>query len=152
MEGLKLSSITSEFQLYKTIGNYLESKQFQVAYSVNVGLFHPREFDVVGLNEDKVVSIEVKLKNFKRTMEQAITRLYYSDSVMVAFPESYAEWVEASYLDDLLEYGIGLMGVNKITMKPRIIVEPGISEYVNHKRKKRLIDIINKKFKDGDIV
>jgi len=140
-----LEKLESEFQLYPIIGKYLMDKHYDVAYNVPVGRFHPRIFDIVGINDRKIVSIEVKLNNFKKTLDQAITRLYYSDNVIVAFPESYISRVEKRYLPDLKKIGIGLISVNqKVVLK----LKPHQSIYLNSNRKRNLFakvkDILNK--------
>lgn len=131
-----MEKLDSEFQLYPIIGKYLMDNHYDVAYNVPVGRFHPRIFDIVGINDKKIVSIEVKLNNFKKTLDQAITRLYYSDKVFVAFPESYISRVEKTYVPDLKEMGIGLISVNQ---KAVLKLKASQSIYLNFNRKRKLL-------------
>lgn len=125
-----------EVSLYPIIGKYLEEKYYKVAYEVPVGKFHPRIFDVVGINCKEVVSVEVKLNKFRRAFQQAITRLYYSDKVFVAFPEQYTFHVDSVYRPDLERAGIGLLSVNNtVTQK----LEAKQSTFLNANRKKKLL-------------
>lgn len=126
----------SEASLYPIIGSFLATRNCKVAYEVPVGRFHPRIFDVVGVNDEEVISVEVKLNNFRRVLQQAITRLHYSDKVFVAFPEKYALHVNSSYGRDLKRIGIGLLSVNgTVTEK----LKAKQSTYLNTKRKKKLL-------------
>jgi len=135
MEVKKVKQI-SEASLYPIIGSFLTGKNYKVAYEVRVGSFHPRIFDVVGVNAEELISVEVKLNNFRRVLRQAITRLYYSDKVFVAFPEKYAIHVNSSYGRDLKRIGVGLLSVNgTVTEK----VKAKQSTYLNAKRKKKLL-------------
>lgn len=126
----------SEASLYPIIGSFLARRNYKVAYEVPVGRFHPRIFDVVGVNGEELISVEVKLHDFRRVLRQAITRLYYSDKVFVAFPEKYALHVNSSYDRDLKRIGIGLLSVNSTVTEK---MEAKQSTYLNAKRKKKLL-------------
>jgi len=139
-----MNKFKSEFEMYDKIGDYLKKHDYDVLYSVHVGNFHPREFDIVGVHKDNLISIEVKLNNFNRTVEQAITRLFYSDHVMVAFPEKYANFVQSKYREELVELGIGLMSVDKTAI---IKLKPQKSKVLSYARKNKLIEIVNSNLK-----
>lgn len=141
MEVKKVEKI-SEASLYPIIGSFLATRNCKVAYEVPVGRFHPRIFDVVGVNGEEVISVEVKLNNFRRVLQQAITRLHYSDKVFVAFPEKYALHVNSSYGRDLKRIGIGLLSVSgTVTVNGTVTekLKAKQSTYLNTKRKKKLL-------------
>jgi len=140
----------SEYQLYPIIANYLQNKNYNVAYEVSVGKYHPRVFDIVAIKNNSIISIEVKLNNFKRTFQQAISRLFYNDKVYVAFPEEYIPVVEDRYLVLLKDSGIGLISVND-NIKFKLPAKK--STYLKGYRKMKLLDNfkekINKSMEDN---
>jgi len=139
-----MEHIKSEKKLYQLIGNYLYNNKYKVAYEVSVGKFHPRKIDIVGINHKKVVSVEVKLNNFNKTFQQAYTRLFYSDNVLMAFPKKYADYVNKKYINILNNYGIGLLSINSNVNE---IIAPKKSQLLIPHRKERLIDNFNLKLK-----
>jgi hypothetical protein len=132
----ELDKKISEASLYPIIGAFLTERSYKVAYEVPVGRFHPRIFDVVGIKGEELISVEAKVNDFPRALQQAVTRLYYSDKVFVAFPEKYALHVSSSYSGDLKTIGVGLLSVDgEVTEK----MKAKESTYLNAKRKKMLI-------------
>lgn len=139
----------SEFYLYPIIGRFLEEQRYTVAYEVPMGKFHPRIFDVVGVNGGEVVSVEAKLGNFRRAFQQALSRLHYSDRVFVAFPEKYAFHVDSAYRRELETFGIGLLSVDDtVTQK----LKAKQSFCLNDGRKKKLLAELTSQLKSENRV
>jgi hypothetical protein len=122
--------------MYPLLGDYFKKNKYTVLYEVPIGNLHPRKFDVVAINNKEIITTEAKLKNFERTMQQAITRLYYSDRVFVAFPKKYASYVDEKYYDDLIQVGIGLLAVDDDVSK---VINAKKSRRINTARRKKLL-------------
>lgn len=56
-----------------------------------------------------MTAIELKVKDWKRALEQALGYTLFADKVYVALPREYTHRVQNEILD---EYGIGLLGVD----------------------------------------
>jgi len=63
-------------------------------------------------NFSHIISVEVKMKWFRKAVEQALVRLYFSDYVYLAFPERYAQYVLKKYIDVINELNLGILAID----------------------------------------
>ena len=84
----------------------------------------------------KIITVEVKLNNFRGAFWQAWTDLAFSDYAYLAFPERYAHHVIKRYRRIIKGYGLGI-----IALKPwaDVLVKPSLSRYLDRKIKHILL-------------
>jgi hypothetical protein len=133
-----------EFELVKPVYDYLKRKGFVVRREVRIGYCRA---DIVGFKEDVVISVELKLQNWKKAITQAKNYQLGSDYVFIAFPlmKSYNILRKAEVI--LRKEGIGLLTVNEKTcnvckvidarMSKRIISRITLEEINRNIRRKR---------------
>jgi hypothetical protein len=99
----------SERDLVGRLRSHFESSGYAVFTEVN---FLLRRIDLVCLHESsgEVVSVEAKLRDWRRAVEQAKTCLLCSDEVLIAVPEELNARVDMARLQ---EWGIGLIIVGE---------------------------------------
>ncbi len=113
-----------ESDLYPKVRRLLEDRGYQTWSEVPTSRIMPLWVDVVGVDPStsKLISIEVKLQNWKSVLSQGWSRLFFSDQVYVAFPESYGLAISAKIEEYLDKLGIGLMLIDHeayVTKEPR---------------------------------
>jgi len=101
-----------EHELISTIESAL-NKDYQIDREVPM---IDKFIDIVAIsknpNEKEIIAIEVKIKNWKRAIQQAITYRLCADKVYVAIWHEFRHRVDENVLD---YFGIGLMEVNGTT-------------------------------------
>lgn len=139
--------MTRESLLYGIIDSYLKQKGYVTLREFPVGKWPPRRVDLIGIKirSNQLICVEVKLKNFRRVLEQAYYRLLFSDFVYIAFPYLYAIYVNRVYRDILKEHGLGLMAVDG---NARVLISPQRSEILEEDYKKYVINSIKEKIKN----
>jgi len=90
-----------------------------------------KRIDIVTLRNQKLVSIEVKISNWKKALQQAYTNLYVADYSYVALWHKTIPNVDTSLFENL---GIGILEVNgfcekRITAKKSKLVIPKRRRY-----------------------
>jgi hypothetical protein len=92
----------------------MRQEGYTVLREFPVGRWFPKRVDLIGVKPDlnQLVSVEVKLRNFRQLLDQAYYRLLFSDYVYMAFPMRYARHVARAYKSILERYGFGLMAVD----------------------------------------
>jgi len=72
-------------------------------------------------NFSEIITVEVKLNNFKKAFWQGYTYLAFSDYVYLAFPRHYAHFAIKKYATIIKKYGLGIIALMpkvKILMTP----------------------------------
>lgn len=95
-----------EKEIYPQIESYLENEGFDYFREVQ---FLNRHIDLVCVNGEKIIAIEVKIKDWKRALQQALTCRLCVHEVYVAMWHEFAHRVPVELFG---EYGIGLMSVD----------------------------------------
>ena len=74
--------------------------------------FYEHRIDLYGYSPktDCTVAVELKLRNWRRAIEQALVYQLCSDYVFIAVPETTAKRVD---LEQLRRYGIGLLAISE---------------------------------------
>lgn len=127
--------------LYPPIISYLEECGYTTFREVPVGRWFPKRVDVIGVNSDltRIVSVEVKVKDFRRALNQTLFRLYFSDYVYAAFPKQYAEYVLRKYEESLEKEGIGLLAVDHSV---EVLLPPRVSKLVIKSLKEHVLKVL----------
>lgn len=120
-----------EKEMYPQVVSYLRNKGFNCYKEVK---FLTRYIDLVGIKGKKVVAIEVKVKNWERALQQALTCRLCAHEVYVAL---WYKFVHRLPLNLFEEYGIGLISVDgtvniiKKAKKSQIIHKSLLSNLLN---------------------
>ncbi|MEM4213935.1 MAG: hypothetical protein QXZ28_01945 [Candidatus Methanomethylicaceae archaeon] len=103
-----------ESSLYPLVKNFLDERGYEAIINALYGKYSPLQIDVIALNKRslEVLSVEVKVNKFQRALQQGLQRMLFSDYVVLAFPEVYANHVNQHFSKVLEIYGIGLYSIN----------------------------------------
>lgn len=124
--------MVKEITLLRRINKYLKLEGFLYKNEIT---FLERRIDVIGLKEKKIFTFELKVKDWKKALEQAITCKICSHYVYVAFWYDYLP----QNLKIFEEYGIGVMSINNSV---NIIIEAKKSDIIH----KSLLNKIRNQF------
>jgi hypothetical protein len=121
-----------ECELIKPVEIFLKSKGYKVRKEIRIGYCIA---DLVGFKKKSVVSVELKLDNWKKAIIQAKNYQLGSDYVYIAFPlqKTFKILNKAKYT--LTNEGIGLLSINEKSNKVNIIMKA--------KKSKRMFGRIN---------
>ena len=117
-----------ELELLKPVSDYFKKQGYRVKYEIRIGF---NRADFVGFKKEKVVAVELKLRDWKKAVVQAKNYQLGSDYVYIAVPlmKSYNIIKKASHI--LEKNGIGLLAVNE--------ENSNVSEIIKAKKSKRKI-------------
>lgn len=124
-----------EIEVLNQVNEYLNNQGFFYKNEVN---FLERKIDVIGVKNKKVIAIEVKVRNWKKALQQAITCKLCSHYVYVAFWHKYLP----KNLSIFENYGIGVMSVNGFV---EIVNKPKKSKIVHEKLLNAILKQIGEK-------
>jgi len=125
-----------ETDLYQPVKDLLEINDFYVDGEVN-------SCDVVGIKDEALVIVELKLNISLKLILQAINRQKLTDEVYIAVPSSKITRKTKDILLLLKRLGIGLISVSLMSSKPnaQVILEPklfDIKKSQQRSKKKRI--------------
>jgi hypothetical protein len=109
----------NEEEMREPVHRFLESLNYR--WKDEVRLFS-REIDIVGRRKNTVFSVELKLRDWNRALQQAFLDLRVSNYVSVALPDDIWGRVDPRLFSLAASYGIGLISVDgeaKQIMRPR---------------------------------
>ena len=109
-----------EMELEKPICDYLKNQGFIIRKEIKIGYCRA---DVIGFKDDVVVSVELKLQNWKKAIIQAKNYQLASDFVYIAFPLLKTFNILRKAEDVLKKEGIGLLSVNENNCEVRCIIQ-----------------------------
>lgn len=109
-----------EFELTRPVEVFLKNKGYIVRREVRIGYCIA---DVVGFKKKSVISVELKLNNWKKAIIQAKNYQLGSDYVYIAFPlqKTFNILNKAKYI--LNNEGIGLLSINEMSNKVNTIIK-----------------------------
>ena len=105
-----------ELEMSNAIEAYLQ-QQFSTYYK-EVPLFSKR-IDYVCIDDDEIIAIEAKVKNWQKALRQAITYRICADKVYIALWHDFISRVE-SKKDIFSNFGVGILEVDGCV---RVILE-----------------------------
>ncbi len=103
-------SFSYEVELVHPVKEYLVKKGFTVFHEVRIGFCRA---DLVGINDETVVAVELKLANWKKALVQARNYQLAAEFVFLVFPEKKIDLVLKKAEDQLKKERIGLLSVNE---------------------------------------
>ena len=114
-----------ELELIKPVSDYFKNQGYLVKHEIRIGFCRA---DLIGFKDDKVVAVELKLKDWKKAIVQAKNYQLGADFVFLAVPLSrvYSIIRKAEY--HLKKEGIGLLVVKENNRDVRKIIDAKPSE------------------------
>jgi hypothetical protein len=117
-----------EIELVKPVSDYFNKKGYVIKREIRIGYCRA---DIVGFKNNQVISVELKMNNWKKAIIQAKNYQLGSDYVYIGFPLQKIYNVIRKAESILKNEGIGLISINEKTTKVNIVIKP--------KKSKRLI-------------
>jgi len=119
------------FETEKEYCDFLVGELERSGYSVFQEVpFFSGLVDIVAYHKERVIAIEVKLRDYKRALRQARKHILFADEVYVAMPQKRAIYLDWNLADNL---GIGLMSIGEdvqILHKSKPKIRP-LTRYAN---------------------
>ena len=109
-----------EIELIKPIENYLKKEGYHIKREIKIGFCRA---DIVGFKENNVLSVELKLNNWKKAIKQAKNYQLGSDFVYICFPLQKIHNILRKAELILKNEGIGLLSINEKTGKVDVIIK-----------------------------
>nr|MDO8099323.1 hypothetical protein [Candidatus Njordarchaeota archaeon] len=107
-----------EENLRRPIHRFLENKNYAVFDEVRL---FSRRIDIIAKRKNNLVSVELKLRDWRKAILQAYLNLRVSDYSLIALPEQVLNRVTEAVRSEVRHYGIGLLSVNGVVMR---VVKP----------------------------
>ncbi len=133
-----------EKDLYHTIENTGPFAKKPFYYEVPIGTWSTsrKRIDMVTLRNKKLISIEVKINNWKKALQQAYANLYVFDYSYVAIWHKTIPNIDTDIFKNL---GIGILEVNGsceeiVRAKRSKLVIPRCKNYAKNKCKSKVSD------------
>jgi len=130
-----------EAELTDPVARYFSRKGYR--WQATELPFYEYHIDIYGFSRasDLTVSIELKIKNWRRAFEQTLVYQLCSDLALMALPKETVHRVD----QDLLQAeGIGLLVVG-VSNRCQMILEPRSSRVVSDTYKRRNIEMLKQK-------
>lgn len=110
-----------ELELIKPVSDYFKNQGYKLMYEIKIGFCRA---DIVGFKKNRVVAIELKLRDWKKAIVQLKNYQLGSDYVYLAVPlnKSYNIIKKAEHI--IRKEGIGLLVVNEKNSNVKEIVHP----------------------------
>jgi hypothetical protein len=108
----------SEDDLRQPVHEFLEKKGFMV---LDERRLFSRKIDVIGRRRSEVVTVELKLNNWKDAIEQARLNQRVSDYSYIALQDPLGRFGSGLFIE-AIQNGIGVLSVNGVaseTLRPR---------------------------------
>lgn len=103
-----------EEELRQPVRDYFEQKRFLVYDEVRL---FSRNIDIVAKRGSNLMSVELKMYDWRRAIEQACLNLRVSNYSYIAIPELSAGTINKKAIQESIERGIGLLSVNGVIRK-----------------------------------
>jgi len=99
--------VQSEERLTDALQEHLKAMGMKTAREVSI---ESKRIDIVAYDGSELMAVEVKVSNWKRAFQQALTYRFGADRVYIAMAEEYIHRVDRKLLES---YGIGLISMGK---------------------------------------
>ena len=100
-----------EKEMQKPIREYFTERQYSVFDEVRL---FSRKIDFVAKRRNQIVTVELKLHDWKRAISQAYLNQRVSDYSFVALPEPLWNRIDRKIYSVSVAYGIGLLSVDGV--------------------------------------
>ena len=124
-----------EKDLYPPIVKFLNEKGYECHYEVKL---LTRSIDLIALKRRKIIAIELKVRNWQKALQQAITCRLCAQETYLAIAAKYSHRVDKELLH---EYGIGLITSNGKDME--ILLKAEKSPIIHKSVRNNILQQIN---------
>lgn len=141
---------TTEFEMSELFETYIQNEYGQSYLKEQVGLTGRPDFLLFKTADEQlsVISIELKLKTWKKALQQAFRYKCFSNIAYVVLPSNRINPAKKN-IDVFKQYNIGLASFD-VEQDFNIIFEPKSSAPYSKVLSKKLIDLFNNKISDRD--
>jgi len=98
-----------EKNLRKPVRQFFESKNYTVFDEVK--LFQ-RGIDIIAKRRSTIIAVELKMRNWRRAVQQACLDLRVSDYAFIALPETIWSRIDWRIYYEAYNHGLGLLSVD----------------------------------------
>lgn len=134
---VKVFEMTSEKDLYPPVVQFLKQKGYVCHYEVK---FLTRSIDLIALKKRKIIAVELKVRNWQKALQQALTCRLCAQETYLAIATEYSHRVD---MELLKEYGIGLISSDGKEMK--ILIQAVKSSIIHKSVRNDILQQINGK-------
>jgi len=124
-----------EKELYPPVKKYLQKEGYECYEEVK---FLTRSIDLVGLKRKKIIAIELKVSNWLKALQQALTCRLCAQETYMAISAQFLHRVDIELLQ---EFGIGLIVVEE--KKIEFILKAKKSKIIHKSMKNKILLQIN---------
>ncbi len=110
-----------ELELTKPVIDYFKQKDYTIKKEIKIGF---NIADLVCFKQKEVISVELKLKNWKKAIVQAKNYQLGSDYAYIAFPSMKSHNVLKKAEHILKKEGIGLLVINEKNSEVKEVIKP----------------------------
>jgi len=103
-----------EIELFKPVSDYFISQGYTIRREVRIGYCRA---DLIACKQNEVIAVELKLRDRKKAIVQALNYQIGADYVYLAFPLQHSLTVLRKAEHQLKKQGIGLLVVNEKTVE-----------------------------------
>lgn len=122
-----------EVALRKPVHDFFKNRNYSVFDEAKL---FSRGIDIVAKRRSKIVAVELKVRNWRRAIQQAYLDLRVSNYAFVALPESIWGRIDRKIYYEAYNYGIGLLSVDG---EARQIMRPEHSKRIQPSLRRRFL-------------
>jgi len=126
-----------EEELRKPVHEFFEKKNYHVFDEVKL---FSRKIDVVAKRRSETIAVELKLRDWRKAIQQAYLDLRVSDYSIVALPETMWGRINREIYCEAYYYGIGLLSVDGVA---RQIMRPERSRRIQHNLRRNFLKTLS---------
>lgn len=121
----------SEREMYSPLESFFLQMGFQTFREVPL---LTKRIDLVGINHDSIVAVELKVKNWQRALQQALSYRLCANRVYLAVAKRFVHRVDCSMCED---FGIGVLGVDG---NVNVVLEAMLSPIIHASLLQRILE------------
>jgi hypothetical protein len=122
-----------EEELRKPVHDYFRTKKYSVFDEVRL---FSRDIDIVAKRRNEIIAVELKLRDWKKAINQACLNQRVSDYSYVALPEPLWNRIDRDVYTISVAQGIGLLSVHGVA---RQIMRPERSKRIQPHLRRRFL-------------
>jgi hypothetical protein len=124
----------SEREMYSPLESFFRKKGFQTFREVPL---LTRRIDLVCINRGSVVAVELKVKNWQKALQQALSYRLCANRVYLAVAKQFVHRVDCSMCED---FGIGVLGVDG---NVNVVLEAMLSPIIHASLLRRILEYVD---------
>lgn len=126
-------NVPSERSLCTQLEEYLVSNGFQTFREVPL---LSRRIDLLGVNDSEIVAVELKVRDWRRALQQALSNRLCADRVYIALLNKYVHRVDVMWFR---RFGVGVFAVDRDV---HLILEAPYSKVIHPSLRRRVLSYV----------